>query len=84
MYKKMMTILPFGFIDDLNVITNCGDDSKYFNIFLNTKIELKKLKFHTPKSNGASKCQKMHVGKPSIACPELNVHGHAMQEMLVK
>ena len=45
------------------------------NTFINTHIEMKKLKFHTTDTTGKSKCHKLHVGKPNKLCPELRVHG---------
>ena len=42
---------------------------------INSKIEMKKLKFHTPDANGKSKCHTMHVGKCASGCPSLKVHG---------
>jgi hypothetical protein len=36
---------------------------------------LKKLKFHTPVAKKKSKCNLMHIGKPSKACPDMIVQG---------
>ena len=48
-------------------------------MFINTHIEMKKLKFHTPSITGKSKCHKLHIGKRNKHCPELRVHGHPMK-----
>ena len=45
------------------------------NTTINTLIELKKLKFHTPVKNKKSKCHSLHIGKPSKWCPTMKVHG---------
>ena len=51
------------------------------NIFINTQVELKKLRFHTVDEKGKSKCSVMHVGKPSTICPQLEVHGTPMNSI---
>ena len=48
---------------------------------MNAEIELKKLKFHTPNSEGKTKCHKMHVGPKNQICPQLVVHGSKMVEV---
>ena len=65
-------------IDDLLGIAPCGLESLALNTFINTHIELKKLKFHTPGLDGKTKCHKIHVGKKSILCPTLLVHNTVM------
>ena len=45
------------------------------NTFINTQIESKRLKFHTPDLNGRSKCHPIHVGQKNKTCPKLQVHG---------
>ena len=74
-YKNMVNIIPLAMVDDLISVTSCGKDSIEMNISINIKIELKKLKFHTPEVNKKSKCNMMHVGKPNKACPDMIVHG---------
>ena len=75
LYKKTVKILPLAFIDDLNGIAKCGSQSLSLNSFINTQIELKKLRF------GENKCHKLHIGKDAHECPALKVHGRAMQEV---
>ena len=65
-------------VDDLLGVAKCGHESLALNTFINTQIELKKLQFHTTDKNGKSKCNVMHVGKPSAVCPQLKVHGTNM------
>ena len=36
------------------------------------------MEFHTPDVNGKSKCNKMHIGKENMTCPDLKVHGTKM------
>ena len=43
--------------------------------------QLQKLRFHTPDSNGKSKCHFLHIGKKSSVCPELQVHGTVMEQV---
>ena len=81
LYKNTARILPLAFVDDLNGISKCGSDSLGLNTFINTQIELKKLRFHITDKNGKSKCHKMHIGKSMISCPTLKVHGTCMQEV---
>merc|ERR1719233_1581517 len=50
LYKNTVRILPLAFIDDLNAISKCGSQSLSLNSFINTQIELKKLRF------GENKC----------------------------
>ena len=71
LYKKTAKILPLAFVDDLNGISKCGEESSALNIFLTTQIELKKLKFHVPDKEGKTKCHKMHIGKKHSMCPTL-------------
>ena len=80
-YKK---ILPLGFVDDLNRIVKCGQESLDLNTFLNAQIEQKILRLHVPDKNGKTKCHKLHIGKPNKGCPSLKVHGTSMPEALVE
>jgi hypothetical protein len=66
-------------VDDILGIGLCGNKSIALNTFINTHIEMKKLKFHTPNTTGKSKCHKLHVGKSNTLCPELRVHGSPME-----
>ena len=55
-YKGRVRIMPLGMVDDLLAIAKCGTKSKEINTFINTEIEMKKLKFQTPNIEGNSKC----------------------------
>ena len=68
-------------VDDILTVSKCGVDSLAMNTFINTKIELKKLKFHTPDEDGRSKCHKMHVGTKKLTCPQLKVHGAKVEDV---
>ena len=81
LYKNLAEVLPLGFVDDLNGISKCGDDSRNLNIFLNTQIETKKLTFHTASGNKPSKCVRMHVGKSLQPCQALKVHDEIMADV---
>ena len=69
-YKNMVEIIPLAMVDDLISITSCGLDSIKMNITINTLIELKKLKFHTPVENKKSKCHMLHIGNANTVCPD--------------
>ena len=77
-YRNQVEVLPLAMVDDLLGVARCGHDSLELNTFINTQMELKKLQFHTTDINGKSKCNVMHVGKKSVICPQLKVHGTAM------
>ena len=71
--------MPLSIVDAILGIAPCGNKSLALNTFINTHMEMKKLKFHTPDTTGKSKCHKMHVGQHNQLCPELRVHGRAME-----
>ena len=82
MYKGRVGVMPLAMVDDLLGVARCGEQSVELNTTINTRIEMKKLKFHTPDANGKSKCHTLHIGKNSEACPSLKVHGHPMEKVL--
>ena len=79
LYKHMVRVLPLAMVDDILGISSCGNKSIGMNTFINTHMEMKKLRFHTPNVTGKSKCHKLHVGKMNTLCPELQVHGTPME-----
>ena len=79
-YKNKVGVIPLAMVDDLLAIAPCGIESVKLNAVMNTKIELKKLKFHTLDEKGNSKCHKIHIGKSSRMCPKLKIHGTDMIE----
>ena len=68
-------------VDDLLAIAKCGLESTKLNLVINNKIEMKKLRLHTPNENGKSKCHILHIGKKSNMCPKLKVHGSPMEKV---
>jgi hypothetical protein len=68
-------------VDDLNGIYKCGMESLALNTFIDTQVELKKLRFHVPDRKGITKCQKLHIGRNHQLCPTLKVHGTIMPEV---
>ena len=80
-YKGLVRLLPLACIDDLLGFAPCGNKSIALNTFINTHIEMKKLRFHTPALTGKTKCHKIHVGKTNHLCPELKVHGYPMKSV---
>ena len=81
LYKNAARIFPLAFVDDLSGISKCGNHSLSLNTYINTQIELKKLRFHTADARGKSKCHKLHIGKEKRECPVLKVHGTQIQEV---
>ena len=79
LYKDMVRVLPLAMVDDVLGIAQCGNKSIALNTFINTHMEMKRLRFHTPNTTGKSKCHKMHVGRSNTLCPELRVHGCPME-----
>ena len=79
LYKHMVRVLPLAMVDDVLGISQCGNKPIALNTFINTHIEMKKLKFHTPNTTGKSKCHKLHVGKVNKLCTELKVHGSSRE-----
>ena len=80
-YKDTVHLLPLSMVDDLLGFSECNNKSISLNTFINTHIEMKKLRFHTPDVSGKSKCHKIHVGKSRDLCPELRVHGTVMESV---
>ena len=78
-YKDLVNIVPLAMVDDLLGIAPCNFKSVALNSFINTQIEMKRLKLHTPDADGKTKCHKIHVGKRNENCPSLQVHGTAMK-----
>ena len=68
-YKGTVRIMPLSMIDDVLAIAECGIKSVAVNAFINSKIEMNKLQFSTPK------CKHLHVGPFCPFCPTLEVHG---------
>ena len=81
LYKKTVRVLPLAMVDDLNAISKCGLDSIELNTFINTQIEMKKLRFHVPDKNGKSKCHKLHIGNNHETCPILKVHNTVIESV---
>ena len=81
LYKNTVRVLPLAMVDDLNCISKCGLESIELNTFINTQIELKKLRFHVPDAKGKSKSHKLHIGKNKETCPILKVHGTVMESV---
>ena len=78
-YKNLVNVPILSMVDDMLAISNCGQESVSMNTYINTHVELKKLKLHTPDLKGKTKCHRMHVGSKNQCCPELRVHDTIMQ-----
>ena len=68
-------------VDDIISISNCGYKSVDLNAYITTQCELKKLRFHVPDEKGKTKCHQIHIGKDSVLCPTLKIHGFNMQKV---
>ena len=54
-YKGQVKVMPLAMVDDLLGMARCGAESADLNIMANSKIEMKKLRFHIPDEKGKSK-----------------------------
>ena len=72
-YKGFLNIPPLEFVDDVLTITKCNTNSIKMNALVQSKVECKKLELSD------TKCFKMHVGKNTACCPNLQVNGKEMQ-----
>ena len=59
-------------VDDIAVVTKCGNEAILANSVVNKFIECKKLTL------SKKKCHQMHIGKVKMCCPALNVHDDKM------
>ena len=80
-YKNMVEVIPLAMVDDLMAVASCGMQSIEMNTSINALIELKKLTFHTPDGKKKSKCHVMHIGNQNKECPEMRVHGVAVESV---
>ena len=80
-YKNVAPVIPMGMVDDLLAIAKCRFASTEINSSINTIIELKKLRFHTPQPGKKGKCHFLHVGKPSKTCVGMKVHGEKAEQL---
>ena len=63
------------------MINKCGPESTGANAFINAEINMKKLRLHTPKADGKSKCHNIHVTKRKTSCQVLKVHGFQIENV---
>ena len=75
MYKNEVAVPPLAFIDDILSVTECGQESIKANVFINSKIECKKLEF------SSQKYHQIHVGEKKEHCPELEVHTEPIKKV---
>ena len=75
MYQGVVPICVLEMVDDTLGIAECGVESIVTNMYINTKVEMKNLKFGVNKDGKASKCHHIHVFKPNTFCPDLKAHG---------
>ena len=68
-HKGLVRLIPLAMVDDLLAMAKCGMESTKLNIEINTRIEMKKLNFHTPDHRGKSKCHNMHIRKIDMHYP---------------
>ena len=74
LYKGKEPIAPLEMVDNILVPVKCGQDSIKMNSKVNAFIESKKLTL------SSKKCNKMHLGKKSLTCPNLKVHEKNMED----
>ena len=51
MYKNIEPVPPLAFFDDVAAFSKCGQNTVKMNMFINPKIELKKLTLNEKKCN---------------------------------
>ena len=61
MYQGVVPIRVLEMVDDTLGISECGVDSIVLNSYINTKVEMKNLKFGINNKKKASKCHHMHL-----------------------
>ena len=71
-YKSVVGIPALEMVDDVVDVQKCGVDAVKSNAVVNSFMEHKKLTL------SKSKCHKIHCGKKSLMCPELEVHKETM------
>ena len=74
LYKKLVGIPSLEMIDDVAIFSECGIKAIKANTYVMSKIQSLK------QWCGPAKCHQIHLGKPSITCPELSVHGEPMKK----
>ena len=72
-YKGFVKIPPLGFVDDVLTITKCSLNSIKMNALMLSKVQCKRLEL------SETKCVKMHLGKDTLNCPNLEVNGKEMK-----
>ena len=80
-YKDVVEVMPLSMVDDLLAVSECGEKAVILNAYINSKVEMKKLSFHTTNDKGLSKCRKIHIGKCKVNCPDLKVHETKMPDV---
>ena len=80
LYQGVVPICVLEMVDDTLGVAECGVDSIDLNCYINTKVEMKNLKFGLNKNGKASKCHHIHVGKSNLFCPDLKAHEKNIME----
>ena len=71
-YKNMVAVPSLCMVDDIMSIQKCSKSGRN-NAVINAFVEMKKIKL------SHKKCSRIHVGKITNDCPELNIHGEKMK-----
>ena len=61
--------MTLSMVDDILAVARCGNKSLAVNTYINSQIEMKRLRFHPPDKNGKSKCNGLHIGKKESYVP---------------
>ena len=70
-YKNIVHVSILTLVDDTFAISESGQKSVAVNQFINSHIEIKKLKMYSPDISGKTKCNKIHIGSKSAVCPDI-------------
>ena len=62
-----------GMVDDVLAVNKCSNEAVISDCTINRFMELNKLTL------SSTKCHRMHIGKQSIKCPELQIHESKME-----
>ena len=72
-YKGEVKVQILGMVDDVLAVNKCSNEAVISNFTINRFMELNKLRL------SSTKCHRMHIGKQSIKCPELQIHESEME-----
>ena len=73
-YKGVVGTPTLQMVDDIMGVQKCSRKSLHLNTAINTFMDLEKLTL------SKKKCHTVHIGKKTMGCEALKVHGSPMEE----